>query len=284
MRALARLTWATRAASRSLSPKRISSVATVSFSLMIGTTPEFEQAVQGPLGVAVVAAAHQVVGGQQHLADAEAVRAERLGVAGDEQALADARGRLLGGQVARALLQAERRQPGGDRAGGDQQHLVAGAGPGGDRVGQRRDARRRRSRRSVVVSDEEPILTTVLGDPADVGAGQRCRRRSGRCTASSFQTPVRAARAGRVTAARREFRVPVEDDRVVAVADQHRVARLGARLGQGLLDAEPGQPVGQVADRLVVGEVGLVDPAVRLLAADQVRAVARCGRSRSRCP
>src|ERR1700722_15239818 len=123
-----------------------------------------------------------------------------------------------------------------------------------------------------VVSDEDPILTTVLGDPAM--SGRAALSRAGSCTTSSFQTPVRAARAGRVTAARREFRGPVEDDRVVVIADQHRVARLGARLGQGLLDPEPGQPVREVADRLVVGEVGLVDPAVRLLAADQVRAVA----------
>ena len=36
---LARAAWATRAANRSLSPKRISSVATESFSLMTGTTP-----------------------------------------------------------------------------------------------------------------------------------------------------------------------------------------------------------------------------------------------------
>ena len=48
------------------------------------------------------------------------------------------------------------------------------------------------------------------------------------------------------------------------VADRDRVARLGARLGERLLDAEPGQPVGQVADGLVVGEVGLPDPALGL--------------------
>src|SRR3984957_13470538 len=122
-----------------------------------------------------------------------------------------------------------------------------------------------------VVSDEDPILTTVLGDPAI--SGRAALSRAGSCTTSSFQTPVRAARASRVTAARLEFRVPVEDDRVVVVADQHRVACLGARLGEGLLDPQPGQPVREVADRLVVREVGLIDPAVRLLAADQVRAV-----------
>src|ERR1700733_12865889 len=126
--------------------------------------------------------------------------------------------------------------------------------------------------RAFVVSDEDPILTTVLGDPAI--SGRTALSRAGSCTTSSFQTPVRAARAGRVTAACREFRGPVEDDRVVVIADQQGVAPPGPRLGQVLLDPEPGQPVREVADRLVVGEVGLVDPAVRLLAADQVRAVA----------
>ena len=54
-------------------------------------------------------------------------------------ALADARRGLLGGQVLRALLQAERGHARGDRTRGDQEHLVAAAGPGGDRVGQRGD-------------------------------------------------------------------------------------------------------------------------------------------------
>ncbi len=54
------------------------------------------------------------------------------------------------------------------------------------------------------------------------------------------------------------------------LADDHRVAGLGAGLDQRLLDAEPGQPVGEVADGLVVGEVGLPHPAVRLGAADDV--------------
>src|SRR3954469_11792429 len=38
------------------------------------------------------------------------------------------------------------------------------------------------------------------------------------------------------------------------IADRHRAAGHGAGLGQRLLDAQPGQPVGQVADGLVVGE------------------------------
>src|SRR5580704_12389188 len=70
-------------------------------------------------------------------------------------------------------------------------------------------------------------------------------------------------------AAHRRGRVPVEDHRVVWLADQDLRARLGARVGERLLHAQAGQPVGQVADRLVVAEVGLLDPAPRLLAADQ---------------
>ena len=51
-------------------------------------------------------------------------------------------------------------------------------------------------------------------------------------------------------------------------ADGDRAARLGAAPGQHLLDAEAGQAVGEVADRLVVVERGLADPALRALAAD----------------
>ena len=93
-------------------------------------------------GVAVVPAADDVVGGQQHLADGEAVPGERLGVAVHQQALADAGRRLLGGQVAGPAGQAERREPGRDRAGGHQHHLAAGRVRGGQRVDERVDAGR----------------------------------------------------------------------------------------------------------------------------------------------
>ena len=63
--------------------------------------------------------------------------------------------------------------------------------------------------------------------------------------------------------------VPVEHHGVVRVADQDLGTRFGARLGEGLLDAQAGQPVRQVADGLVVAEVGLLDPAPRLLAHDE---------------
>ena len=51
-------------------------MATVSFSLTIGHDAEAEQPLQRALGVAVVAAAEQVVGGQQHLADLSPCRAK----------------------------------------------------------------------------------------------------------------------------------------------------------------------------------------------------------------
>ena len=48
-------------------------VATVSFSLTIGSTPSSSSLAEGPVGVAVVAAPGHVVDGQQHLPGAEAV-------------------------------------------------------------------------------------------------------------------------------------------------------------------------------------------------------------------
>src|SRR6185312_15650301 len=98
-----------------------------------------EQPVQGALGVAVVRPAHEVVGGQQDLAGADAVPGEGGGVPGDQQALADAGRRLLGGQVAGALGQAERGQPGRDRPRGDQDDLTAVLPAGGQRRGERAD-------------------------------------------------------------------------------------------------------------------------------------------------
>src|SRR6202008_3305999 len=76
-----------------------------------------------------------------------------------------------------------------------------------------------------------------------------------------------------MTAAGRQHRVPVEDDRVVLVADQHSVSWLRALFRERFFHAEPGEAVGEVADGLVVAEVGLPDPPDRLLALDQVSAV-----------
>ncbi len=79
------------------------------------------------VGVAVVGAAAGVVGGQQHLADADAVAGEGGGVAGDEEALSDAGGGLLAGQVLGAAAQPERGETGGDGTGGDEDDLLLAA-------------------------------------------------------------------------------------------------------------------------------------------------------------
>jgi pyrimidine oxygenase len=101
---------------------------------------ELKQPVERALRVPVVPAPHQVVRGEQHLAGADAVPGELRRVPCDQQPLADARRRLLGGQVARPLPQAERRHARRDRAGGDQQHLPAATDPGRESSGQRLDA------------------------------------------------------------------------------------------------------------------------------------------------
>src|ERR1700722_800199 len=79
--------------------------------------------------------------------------------------------------------------------------------------------------------------------------------------------------AARAEAAEGHAGVPVEDDRVVLGPDDDLGSRLGTGLGQGFLDAELGQPVGQEADSLVIAEVGLVDPPQRLAAAHDVTVV-----------
>ena len=97
---------------------------------------EVEQPVQGASGVGIVRAAGDVVGGQQDLTDGEVVRCERLAVCRDEGALTDAGGGLLGGQIARATEQAQRRDAGCDGAGGDQNDLGALPAACGDHVDQ----------------------------------------------------------------------------------------------------------------------------------------------------
>ncbi len=72
----------------------------------------------------MVGAPAGVVRGEQHLPDADPVAGEGGGVAGDEEALADAGGGLLAGQVTGAAAQAERGETGGDGTGGDQHDLL----------------------------------------------------------------------------------------------------------------------------------------------------------------
>src|SRR5580692_8162019 len=141
---------------------------------------------------------------------------------------------------------------------------------------------------SRIVSDDEPILSTVRTDAAMSGRAAPPSALAlsalalsalalsasalsalaasalsasaaaviGRRLWSSSQAAVGASGAGHVSAvAGRQVRVPVEDDLVALLADQHGVAGARPGLGKGLLDAEPGEPVGEVADRLLVGEV-----------------------------
>ena len=123
---------------------------------------EPEQALQRALRVAVVRAADHVVGGEQHLADGLAVAGERPRVRLGEQELAD-RGRgLLGGEVARAADQPQRREPCRDRPRRDEHHLAARGAALGEGVDERVEpgrveaAGQRRERRRPHLHDDPP--------------------------------------------------------------------------------------------------------------------------------
>src|SRR5271163_2503210 len=90
-------------------------------------------------------------------------------------------------------------------------------------------------------------LTLVGADP--VGVLQAC------VGAASRHHGVDAGRC---------LRLPVERD----VADGDRAARACAQPHQFVLDAQASQPVAEIADRFVVLEAGLGDPAFRPPAAD----------------
>src|SRR5690625_3811728 len=64
--------------------------------------------------------------------------------------------------------------------------------------------------------------------------------------------------------------LPVEDHPALQRTNHYLVPGLGPDLEELVLHPEAGQPVGQVAHRLVVGEVGLLHPALRLGAAHLV--------------
>ncbi len=278
---------------------------------------EPEQAVEGAAGVRVVAAAHDVVRGQEHLPDGEAVPRERR-------------------RVARRRAGPGRRSP---RPAGSPGRSAGGPAPSGaspaamapdetsttSRPASRRAAStstRAPSRASSmppsrVVSDDEPTLTTTRCASARAARAltpgpRRPRRRVSRRSAPGrvrigpdpgrallgelvagvplghapglvalaallaggatafLQAQVAAARGGEHPGPGDQRRLPVEDDGVRVVADDDLRARDRAGLEQPLLDAEAGEPVGEVADRLVVAEVGLAHPALGLLAADAV--------------
>ena len=116
---------ATRAARRSLSPKRISEVATVSFSLMTGTAPQLQQGGEGRAGVEMAPPVLRIVEGEQDLGHGDAVAGKGLLIGMGEADLARGRRRLLLLQPQRARGEAEMAPADGDGAGGDQDHLLA---------------------------------------------------------------------------------------------------------------------------------------------------------------
>ena len=79
-------------------------------------------------------AAYDVIRREQHLAHRAVVASKRRRVARQQQALADTRRGLLRSEIARTLLQPERFEPGGNRAGRDEHDLRPRAEPCCDRV------------------------------------------------------------------------------------------------------------------------------------------------------
>jgi hypothetical protein len=101
--------------------------------------------------------------------------------------------------------------------------------------------------------DAEPLgAAHVLLHPALTGTG----------TGLVLEAVVDAAHPGGELV--QQGGLPVEND----LADLDLDAGRRPHLGQGLLDAEAGEAVGEVAGRLLVVEVRLLDPALGLGAAD----------------
>ena len=244
-----------------------------------------QQALQGGLGVAVVGPPHDVVGGEQHLAR-PCARA----------------GRTRWRTAAPAGTARRRRRPAASPG-----RAAAGPGPAAPGRRRSRPRRRGRPGRrgaasaSTRASSRSAVETAGggrqrgrpdLDDDAARVADRRaahCRRRAGpaagrpgpgrgraaRRGAGSWRTAARRRAAGCPARAGRRCRAEVETkssscagcQSKPTVADADLGARLGTGVGERLLDAEPGQPVGEVADGLVVVEVGLLHPALGLVAA-----------------
>src|SRR6476661_2585064 len=84
----------------------------------------------------------------------------------------------------------------------------------------------------------------------------------------TVDTAVGAARATEQFGAGVDRGLEVEHHGVVIVPDEDLGSGDRPGIGEGALDAEPVQPVGEVPDGLLVGEVRLLDPAGGLLADD----------------
>ena len=122
----------------------------------------------------------------------------------------------------------------------------------------------RASSRSVAVSRVAARHPARWRSSRRCGAAARRGRLALGADPASVQPPVGAAAGHQHGDPGRGARLPVERD----VADRHRATRLRAGRGQRVLHAQPGEPVAEVADGLVVVERGLPDPALRAGAAD----------------
>ena len=186
---------ATSAPSVSLSPNRISSVMTVSFSLMTGMTPSAEQRAQRRARVEIALAVGEVVVREQHLRGAEAVLAKR-----DSYTWTSPSGRPRRRPAARASRAAGRpAQPLhalGDRAARDQHDLAAAARTSAAIC--RPSRRRPRVEAAAFVGDEARAdLDDDAPGVAQRRAHRRCRRRPRRRLASPATEALASKRGSR---------------------------------------------------------------------------------------
>ena len=233
--------WATSAARRSLSPKRISSSAMASFSLMTGTTPSSSRRCERPPGVQVLRRIDEVERREQHLAGDQAVGGEDVVVDGASAGSGRPRTAPGGSAVRRPPLapSPSAGEPGGDGAATSRRR------PRGRRRGARATSSHKlrdrldvdRTRRSVI--DDVPILATTITAPSVVVG--LVRRRLNR-------------------------------------ADVDGVARPGPGPGQRPVDTEPPQAAVGVREGLDVRRGPTAPPPARLPARSPERAVARPAR------
>src|SRR5665213_1736996 len=117
------------------------------------------------------------------------------------------------------------------------------------------------------VSDDDPILTTILRAAATSGRITPSKSRDVTVlpeplTSPTVEAGVGSARSDPVLRSGEHPGLPVERD----IADDDLGTLFGAGLRKFRLDTEPVQAVCQIPDGFVVGEVGLLDPALRAIA------------------
>ena len=179
---------ATRAPRRSLSPKRISSVATVSFSLITGTALRPSNVRHGLARVEVAAALLGIVERQQDLRHRDAVSRQRLLVGMRELDLAGRGGGLAFLEFERARCKLEMGAAETDGAGRHQHDLAAALVEARDIVGQRLEPVAPDFAPGFIDQDRRADL-----DDQPLGAGQRSHAASlaesprvSRCLSTSF--------------------------------------------------------------------------------------------------